>query len=549
MVSLQRIFILSVFHTLVAAGLDSNASTIRWVDCKDNVPSEAIFDSTGIDLDNLPSTLHCGQIDVPMDYAKPLSSNNTITLGLAMYRPKNPKGVIFYNPGGSDPAAVAAWDFALNQTDMFSGLETFDLMMMDVRGTYSSNQLNVSLDAFTTLFGSYPTTLEEFRVMQNASRNMAQSWIDSSSPPGIVQFVGTKEVVQDYERIRQALGYAKIDFIGASYGSFRAAQYAATFPAHVGRFVLDAVTPHGRSEFDKAQDAVAAINRGMLRVDAYCQQTVTCPFHSQGNGSVIKVFQQIVEAAKTTPLNFCINATSCEPIITSYDVRQAVFDSLSGIPDFPQIIQSLAEASEGNGTSYGGGSSDSILGVLAVPLECNDQGNSLTVIKSVLDELMFLDSQLHNFSYFQESLSAGLKNDITGIGMNNVWLLQLACSAWPFPPAPQQPLRLSSPMLLVTADFDADAPTEWTTFAWDQIPNSGLIVRHGDDHVSFQLQHQCSTTLTKEYLRTGALPSPGKLPLISVYAPRTERDAIYNPYSVPTEPSVNETSTCFDSCV
>jgi pimeloyl-ACP methyl ester carboxylesterase len=29
-------------------------------------------------------------------------------------------------------------------------------------------------------------------------------------------------------------------------GSFRAAQYAATYPDRVGNFVLDAVTPHGR---------------------------------------------------------------------------------------------------------------------------------------------------------------------------------------------------------------------------------------------------------------------------------------------------------------
>lgn len=29
-------------------------------------------------------------------------------------------------------------------------------------------------------------------------------------------------------------------------GSYRAAQYAASFPRHVGNFVLDAVIPHGR---------------------------------------------------------------------------------------------------------------------------------------------------------------------------------------------------------------------------------------------------------------------------------------------------------------
>lgn len=50
---------------------------------------------TGVDLSDLPESLHCGRADVPMDYSKPMSRHNMITLGLAMYRPKNPKGVLF----------------------------------------------------------------------------------------------------------------------------------------------------------------------------------------------------------------------------------------------------------------------------------------------------------------------------------------------------------------------------------------------------------------------------------------------------------------------
>lgn len=66
---------------------------IRWVDCSENIPST--LDLTGVNLSNLPSTLHCGQIDVPMDYSRPHVPNNSITLGLAMYRPAKPKGVLF----------------------------------------------------------------------------------------------------------------------------------------------------------------------------------------------------------------------------------------------------------------------------------------------------------------------------------------------------------------------------------------------------------------------------------------------------------------------
>jgi hypothetical protein len=95
MISPRRIVVpLSLGWAVLAGNLPT--SKIQWVDCSKNVPQTDIaLDLTDVDLSALPPTLHCGQLQVPMDYAKPISSTNNITLGLAMYRPKNPKGVIF----------------------------------------------------------------------------------------------------------------------------------------------------------------------------------------------------------------------------------------------------------------------------------------------------------------------------------------------------------------------------------------------------------------------------------------------------------------------
>ncbi len=71
-------------------------SHIKWVDCSKNAPDQPlVLNMTTVDLSSLPKTLHCGRIDVPMDYTKPLCSENKITLDLAMYRPTKPKGTIF----------------------------------------------------------------------------------------------------------------------------------------------------------------------------------------------------------------------------------------------------------------------------------------------------------------------------------------------------------------------------------------------------------------------------------------------------------------------
>lgn len=71
-------------------------NTIRWIDCSKNVPeSSSTFNASTINITSLPPTLHCGQLDVPMDYSKPFCDGNKITLGLAMVRPSNPKGALF----------------------------------------------------------------------------------------------------------------------------------------------------------------------------------------------------------------------------------------------------------------------------------------------------------------------------------------------------------------------------------------------------------------------------------------------------------------------
>jgi hypothetical protein len=47
-------------------------------------------------------------------------------------------------------------------------------------------------------------------------RGYAQTCIDLSTPPGIVQYIGTREVVQDWDRVRAALGYDTMHHFGIS---------------------------------------------------------------------------------------------------------------------------------------------------------------------------------------------------------------------------------------------------------------------------------------------------------------------------------------------
>ncbi|KAL6241664.1 hypothetical protein RBB50_011446 [Rhinocladiella similis] len=482
---------------------------ILWTDCSEHIPPSTVFDSTGVDLQHLPSTLKCGQIVVPMDYARPLSESNNITLGLAMHRPLHPKGAIFFCPGGSDNGVVYAWNLALNITSPFtpdfSGLTDYDLMMMDIRGTYSSNPLNVSMDKVLPLFNPYPTSQAEFNDAKETAAAAIQSWIDSSLPTGIIGHVGTREVVQDYNQIRQALGYEKIHFLGASYGSYRALQFAHAYPNSVGHFVLDAVVPHGVDPGQQAEDEIVAANRVLLRADAYCQNNSSCPFRNAGKGSIPEAFREIVKRASNSPID------------SVWAVQSTISGLFQGQPDFPQIIDLISALSLNISALEALPEQElAVESVVAYILECGDSPLTTTLYE------------------FQKSLNGGLAHDTNNVGQTTVWLTQLACSAWPFDTASLTPLQTELPMLVVTADFDGSAPTEWTTLAMDDIPNDHLVVRHGDDHVSFNLPYQYSTEIEKSFLRTGTLPRQSIDSSLTVYAPSMKRGPIADPYSVPT---------------
>jgi hypothetical protein len=81
---------------VVATSVSQRSSgSIEWVDCSQNVPIYFSLANLSVPTTDLPSTLQCGELVVPMDYEKPISAVNNITLSIGMYRPANPKGVIF----------------------------------------------------------------------------------------------------------------------------------------------------------------------------------------------------------------------------------------------------------------------------------------------------------------------------------------------------------------------------------------------------------------------------------------------------------------------
>ena len=87
------------------------------------------------------------------------------------------------------------------------------------------------------------------------------------------------------------------------------------------------------------------------------------------------------------------------------------------------------------------------------------------------------------------------------------------------------------------------------------------MIRHGDDHVSYQREsdrneifssivltrrlvpYQPSSVVTTEFIRTGKLPAARNETLVSVYPPGKELSCIADPYDVPTGAVVGDVNS------
>lgn len=307
-------------------------------------------------------------------------------------------------------------------------------------------------------------------------------------------------------------------FVGSSYGGYRAMQYAATFPSRVGRFLLDAAMPHGRGVYDEAADNIAGRTHLLERVDTFCLQNSTCPFYSQGKGGVTQAFVQALALAANGSLT--CTGSGCGGPVSAWEFEAGILATFSGDPDFPLIAEILFLAVNASDASFlGQGGEITAEDVVAVPMECGDY-----------------DLGANSFEEFEKARRHALRpeNNPYGFTQTAAWQIQLACSGWPFknPPSPTLPTKL--PLVWLTADFDFDAPTEWASFGWKQAPNSVLVVRHGDDHVSFIRLDQPATKLAVEYVRTGVLPTPVDEELVTIYPAHHGRHrTISDPYCVP----------------
>ena len=133
---------------------------------------------------------------------------------------------------------------------------------MDPRGVGASTPIRCGLPVFPAHLTLFPRTAREFERLHDYGARLGRSCLRRSGP--LVGHVDTLSVARDHEALRRALGVQRVSWLGISYGTQVAANYAALFPHRTRAMVLDGALEHSGSEVSMLSDR-GAHRRGLLR--------------------------------------------------------------------------------------------------------------------------------------------------------------------------------------------------------------------------------------------------------------------------------------------
>jgi pimeloyl-ACP methyl ester carboxylesterase len=436
-------------------------------------------------------TVQCGTIEVPVDWAHRDGPQTTVAFSR---RPADdrahPLGVLFFNPGGpGDPSSryVRAAD-----TYFSPALRArFDIVGVDPRGTGGSGQVRCAEPILTAGTVLWPRTKAQFDALLRHNRAVGRSCVAGTGP--LIGHLDTMSVARDHDAVRAALGAGTVSWLGVSYGSTLAANYADLFGRHVRAMVLDAGLEHSQPEIVQVSDEAMAAEDSFNRFVTWCATAADCALRGR---DVAGDFDRLVAGADAHP----IPVEGAERPVLGEDIRMGVKGLLrlkvpaAIAPDlsWAGLSQLLAAAMAGDASAF------------ALPPPEFTQPDAQALLGIACMEYV---PQVRTWADMRQRIELGRAVAPHLQGASETWQV-LLCGGWPVPVAnPPRALDVRGvPALLVHAVHDPSDAYRWSHGLLTQIHGADLLTRTGDGHTSYW-SSPCARAATDAYLISPHAPA------------------------------------------
>lgn len=229
---------------------------IRWGSCgKDLVDYAALYETLK------GATLQCAKIKVPLDHDRPRGEKITLALSRIKHTGAKKTGTLVVNPGG--PGGTGT-DYAVPVAGRASAKlrAAYDIVGFDPRGTGGSGAMSCVADRFEPVRPDpRPANRRDTARLLKEAKAYAKAC--GRKYGRLLKNMRTTDSARDMEIIRQRLNDGRLDFYGASYGTYLGGVYATLFPRKVGRMVLDSNVAPSRVWYDANLEQDKAFDRSL----------------------------------------------------------------------------------------------------------------------------------------------------------------------------------------------------------------------------------------------------------------------------------------------
>ncbi|MFD0021823.1 alpha/beta hydrolase [Streptomyces sp. NPDC058382] len=443
----------------------------------------------------------CSTMKAPLDYKKP--DGDEIKLAVSRKKATGPGkriGSLLVNPGGPGGSAIGYLQGYAAMGYPAQVRARYDMVAIDPRGVARSEPVECltgpQMDAYTQV-DQTPDDAGEVAALSGAFKKFATGCEQRSEE--ILPHVSTVETARDMDILRALLGDERLNYVGASYGTFLGATYAELFPARSGRLVLDGAMDPSLPSAEMNRDQTAGFETAFQSFAGGCVKKSDCPLGTTSASDAAKRLSRLFAGLDAKPIATGESRKLGESLATT-GVIAAMYDETA----WPQLREALtaAEAGDGSGLlsladSYyerqPNGTYTNLMYANAA-VNCLDLPPAFTTSKAVTKALPDFEKASPVF------------------GRGFAWA-SLNCAYWPVP-ATGTPHRIkaegAAPIVVVGTTRDPATPYKWAQSLAGQLSSGTLLTYEGDGHTAYGRGSDCIDTAINKYLLEGTPPAKGK---------------------------------------
>lgn len=440
---------------------------------------------------------NCGYVLVPEN--PDLADSPEIKLGFLRMpaRAANPKAPLFMLAGGPGDTFIKP-ETLLLFGDAFLGpiLDDRDIVLLDQRGTLNAIPILDCPELYGLPWEIQDRALDEAQSLE-LGRQVLADCVGSARAEGIdLAQYNSVRIAADVDAARQALGYDRIVYYGASYGAQLGQHFMRDFPDRLEAVVLDGANSLSRKSWvqERVRDVDVATQKlaALCAADAKCAETYDIP-------ALIDQAMALFDEGpiETTYQDPASPETTLDLTLTKGDLASTIFGFQTGqigIRSLPAVLDAIVAddrtsaaailgEQKGAGIVASRGATEGGEAILMhMTVVCSDDP-----VTSTDDLIVDADASAYARAYGQAVLEEYLE----------------FCRAVDVPSLPDETdvdVTTDVPTLILAGEMDARTPVLRSELVADTLPRAAIVEFPEGTHVQLGEINQCAGEILRAFL-------------------------------------------------